>query len=86
MSKSVLVMETPENCRSCYLCGFTLNLQYCRAKQGSAIIVDTSVKPDWCPLKPLSEKMDVGNINNIYNLNRAVGWNACINEITGEVK
>ena len=93
MSKSVLVIDTPEDCHSCYLRGFTLNLQYCRAKQGSAIIVDTSVKPDWCPLKPLPEKMKLtGNYNGEYSktggktLGYKVGWNACINEITGGVK
>lgn len=84
MSKSVLVMDTPENCCSCYLYGFTLNLHYCRGKLKD--IKDISTRPDQCPLKPLPEKMDVGNIDNIYNLNRAVqavGWNACIDEITG---
>lgn len=45
MSKSVLAIDTPENCRSCYLRGFTLNLQYCRAN-GSAVIMDTNVKPN----------------------------------------
>lgn len=53
MSKSVLVIDTPENCRSCYLQGFMLNLQYCRGKLKD--IKDTSVKPDWCPLKPCPE-------------------------------
>ena len=33
MSKSVLVIDTPEACRSCYLRGFTLDLQYCRVKK-----------------------------------------------------
>lgn len=57
MSKSVLVIDTPENCRSCYLQGFMLNLQYCRGKLKD--IKDTSVKPDWCPLKPLPEKKSI---------------------------
>ena len=35
--------------------GFTLNLQYCRGKLKD--IKDVSTKPDWCPLKPLPEKM-----------------------------
>jgi hypothetical protein len=87
MSKSVLVIDTPENCRSCYLRGFTLNLQYCRGKLKD--IKDTSVKPDWCPLKPLPEKKEyIVPIDNVesYKDIIAVGWNACVNEITEEVK
>lgn len=90
MSKSVLVMKTPESCRSCYLRGFTLALQYCKVE--SEHIEDTSVKPDWCPLKPLPEKMKLtGNYNGEYSktggktLGYKVGWNACINEITGGI-
>ena len=59
MSKSVLVIDTPESCRSCYLRGFTLALQYCKVE--SEHIKDTSVKPDWCPLKPLPEKNTIEN-------------------------
>lgn len=83
MSKSVLAIDTPENCRSCYLRGFTLNLQYCRGKLKD--IKDTSVKPDWCPLKPLPEKFDnkkdrkLGDFEPLFK----IGWNACIDEITG---
>lgn len=85
MSKSVLVMDnTPKYCASCYLCGFTLNLHYCRGKLKD--IKDTSVKPDWCPLKPLPEKKEYINSNSNIEATKniaAAGWNACIDEITG---
>lgn len=84
MSKSALVIDTPESCCSCYLCGFTLNLQYCRGKKKD--IKDTSVKPDWCPLKPLPEKKEYINSNSNIEATKniaAAGWNACIDEITG---
>lgn len=80
MNKSVLVIDTPEDCRSCYLRGFTLNLQYCRGKLKD--IKDTSVKPDWCPLKPLPEKMTGVAQTDHWNSIKA-GWNGCIDEITG---
>ena len=82
MSKSLLLIDTPENCRSCYLRGFTLNLQYCRGKLKD--IKDTSVKPDWCPLKPLPEKMTGVASTDHWNSIKA-GWNGCIDEITGGV-
>lgn len=80
MSKSVLVIDTPESCRSCYLRGFTLNLQYCRGKLKD--IKDVSTKPDWCPLKPLPEKMTEIAITNRLN-GIKTGWNNCIDAITG---
>lgn len=84
MSKSVLVIDTPESCRSCYLRGFTLALQYCKVE--SEHIKDTSVKPDWCPLKPLPERKEyIVPIDNVEAQKDiiAVGYNTCINEITG---
>ena len=80
MSKSVLVIDTPESCCSCYLRGFTLNLQYCRGKLKD--IKDVSTKPDWCPLKPLPEKMTGVAQTDHWNSIKA-GWNQCIDEITG---
>jgi hypothetical protein len=81
MSKSVLVIDTPENCRSCYLRGFTLNLQYCRGKLKD--IKDTSVKPDWCPLKPLPEEKEEEYWRSKLSLAWIRGWNTCISKITG---
>lgn len=82
MRKSVLVIDTSEDCASCYLCGFTLNLQYCRGKKKD--IKDTSTKPDWCPLKPLPEKDDFVNVpHDEYYTGYHDGWDNCIDEITG---
>ena len=90
MSKSVLVIDTPEDCESCVLHGGIFH-SFC--KINCRYIEDLSAKPDWCPLKPLPEKMKLtGNYNGEYSktggktLGYKVGWNACINEITGEVK
>ena len=81
MNKSVLVIDTPESCRSCYLRGFTLNLQYCRGKLKD--IKDTSTKPDWCPLMDLPEKDNGDYPANTSDTGFAEGWNQCIDEITG---
>ena len=44
-------------------------------------------KPDWCPLKPLPEKkITTAPVSN-YEVQKnlfAEGWNACIDEITGD--
>lgn len=82
MSKSVLAIDTPKNCCSCHLCGFTLNSQYCRGKKKD--IKDTSVKPDWCPLMDLPEKDNGDYPSNTFDAGFAEGRNECIDEITEE--
>ena len=88
MSKSVLVMKTPENCYSCCLRREHIrNLPYCSVNLKG--IKDSSVEPDWCPLKPLPEKKEyIVPIDNVESQKDiiAVGWNACINAIIGNVK
>lgn len=100
MSKSVLVIDTPENCYGCPFgteyCG---NLEY----EGCCELADcldydvilmteehydceSKSRPDWCLLKPLPEKKEyIVPIDNVEAQKDfiAVGWNACINEITG---
>lgn len=44
-------------------------------------------KPDWCPLKPLSEKKSTTeNDMTDYQCGMVDGRNQCIDEITGKVK
>lgn len=84
MSKSVLVIDTPENCYSCYLRKIIRNWSYCAVK--SERIKDSMVKPDWCPLKPLPEKNTTENDMTDYQCGLVDGLNQCIDEITGESK
>lgn len=86
MSKSVLVTDTPENCGKCKF----ISEFWCRAMNGRRV-PNNDVIPDWCPLKPLPEKMEmIGKYNQEYFQKGGkmpsykVGWNACIDEITGE--
>ena len=82
MNKSVLVIDTPKKCDSCMYVG-TFN-SFC--KINCRDIEDLSTKPDWCPLKPLPERKEyIVPIDNVESQKDiiAVGWNACIDEITG---
>ena len=79
MSKSVLVIDTPENCRSCVHIG-TFRY-FCRITCKD--IEDASVRPDWCPLMDLPEK-DTGTYpTNTVDSGYAEGWNTCLDEIKG---
>ena len=77
MSKSVLVIDTPENCGKCKF----ISEFWCRAMDGRRV-PNNDVIPNWCPLKPLPEKMTGVAITDHWNSIKA-GWNQCIDEITG---
>lgn len=80
MSKSVLVIDTPENCGKCKF----ISEFWCRAMNGRRVPNNDAI-PNWCPLKPLPEKKEyIVPINNVESQKDiiAVGWNACLREIT----
>ena len=97
MSKSVLVMETPENC---YVCPF--GTAYCSALEYEGLCeladcldhdvilmteehydCESKSRPDWCPLKPMPEKSTIENDMTDYQCGMVDGRNQCIDEITG---
>ena len=79
MSKSVLVINTPKYCALCVLRSGVLH-PFCRANIRD--ITDLSIRPDWCPLKPLPEKITRVAVTDHWNSIKA-GWNNCIDAITG---
>ena len=92
MSKSVLVINTPENCLDCQFC-YELDEGVEACCSISDDDKDTSLmkkinyeygycqgKPDWCPLKELPNKKNWGEIFN----GNVKGCNDCLKEIIGE--
>lgn len=84
MSRSVLVIDTPKTCADCIM----LCVKYCEYQclANDKLIKKATGKPDWCPLKPLPERKEyIVPIDNVESQKDiiAVGWNACIDEITG---
>ena len=77
MSKSVLVIDTPENCGKCKF----ISEFWCRAMNGRRV-PNNDVIPNWCPLKPLPEKITRVAVTDHWNSIKA-GWNNCIDAITG---
>ena len=103
MSKSVLVIDTPENCYDCPFgteyCGDSEYEGCCELAEcldGDTRLIaeehydyESESRPDWCPLKPLPERKEyIVPIDNVESQKDiiAVGWNACLRKITGEVK
>ena len=82
MSKSILVIDTPENCDQCP-CFLEVATDCCGVNGKD---IDGHGKPDWCPLKEMVEKTSVGIEVCIGNKTECVksyvdGYNACIDEI-----
>lgn len=95
MSKSMLVINTPENCLDCQFC-YELDEGVEACCSISDDDKDTSLmkkidceygycqgKPDWCPLKPLPEEKEEEYWRSKLSLAWIRGWNTCISKITG---
>lgn len=81
--KALLVMDMPEKCEKCPLCDFgdyTCGAFVMIGENYTYEVPEDGVA-DWCPLKPVPEKMDCPQMN---GENYEAGWNACIDEILGE--
>lgn len=84
MSKSILVIDTAENCNECVLHALTENDYdkefYC-VVNGKIVeeFACNRTKPDWCPLRDFPEKSNHPDYcdNGRYDK----GWNDCIDEI-----
>lgn len=90
MSKSVLVIDTPGSCMGCnfFIFDGDTNMDSCMARETArSVDLEKYDKPEWCPLKPLTEKKEyIVPIKNVESQKDiiAVGWNACIDKITGK--
>lgn len=79
MSKSVLVIDTPNKCTDCTFCEhLDEGWLHCSLKDKTARAFD---KPDWCPLTPLPEKRVHNAIENEFQRGANSGYNYCIDEI-----
>lgn len=82
MSKSILLIDTPECCGKCP-CFLEVATDCCGVNGKD---IDSQSKPDWCPLRDLPGKTSVGIETCIGNKTECVksyvdGYNACIDEI-----
>lgn len=95
MRKSVLVMNTPENCLDCRFC-YELDEGAEACCSISDDDKDVSLmkkidceygycqgKPDWCPLKPLPEEKEEEYWRSKLSFAWIRGWNTCISKIKG---
>ena len=77
MSKSILIVDTPESCWQCDLenghhCGITH--EYIEDDEYEGI-------PDWCPLREIMDRMEENRFHNDYETAFTEGFNSCLNRL-----
>lgn len=77
MSKSILVIDTPECCGKCP-CFLEVATDCCGVNGKD---IDSHGKPDWCPLRDLPKERDENNTYTDCEYYRVQGYNSCIDEI-----
>ena len=97
MSKAVLAMDMPENCLECplrYEADQLLLGDFKYQKLFRCLFMPENIedvyledimdkKQDWCPLKPMPEKIHNDNGYDEYSDGYDAGWNSCIDAIGG---
>ena len=83
--KSILVIDTPKTCKECPC---QLMLVCVPADEDIDEYINPSeTKPDWCPLRPLPQKKnECYYFGELVKNEFAVGFNACLEKITGETE
>lgn len=93
MSKSILIIDTPDNCMQCPMrtIGEFCDVRCC-AKDNRTLQMNEGSKetPTWCPLRMVPDKREekrpfgqgaLESFNNIIDSTFSKGFNYCIDEI-----
>lgn len=83
--KAVLVIDISEMPKNC------LNCPMENSYSGTSVICKKvwtgKERPEWCPLRPLPEKLDLSKYpNGSMTKEIAEGYNICLDEILGETE
>lgn len=92
MSKAILVIDMPESCAKCPLFhGYYTDMSCGANNYGIDYPYPESFRQEWCPLKPAPEKYNIEEEkkkphDRDYTWEYEDGYNACIDEILGEIE
>ena len=82
MSKGIIVVDIPEDCRDCPLRSLADD---CIVGRNVMEYRHDKIKPNWCPIRSIPQKKtltgDVSNHEKMGNELVRAGWNACIDEL-----
>ena len=77
MSKGIIVVDIPDKCDGCEMCGTLIGKVICVATIKK--INDINARPEWCPIRPMPERAFHEDYcdNGRYDK----GWNECLDEL-----
>lgn len=89
MTKGMVVIDIPNSCADCDIRFTDEYSDWCpvNIEENQTDVFDYAnnfTKPDWCPVKPMPEKIKYKNRQEIAKELIAEGWNACLDKILGE--
>ena len=85
--KAILVIDMPKNCGECkFLSATQCGKEMCVATSTRREwIEDETIKPSWCPLKPIPQKKELKggwyHPSEVWMEGANFGWNACIDAL-----
>ena len=88
MSKAVLILDMPKNCRECNLYYRDIDgipEEFCMAAREEIVVIPYG-KPDWCPLKKLPDEKSGADLYDEEEWGCQFGWNYFRDTILGEVE
>lgn len=91
MSKSILVIETPDSCSQCPLFVGSYSDMCCEGlnNRGIDYPYPENFRQEWCPLKQVPEKYEINRSkcsDPFYEFEFEYGYNQCIDEILMGIK
>lgn len=81
MTKGIILIDMPESCVECDFCEGSSFCEYPHINRLVTSYIRS--RPDWCPIKPMPEKIIYKNRQGLLQEQLALGWNACIDDILG---
>lgn len=98
MAKGIIVLDSiPECCVTPdgrVKCPFAWNTQFCSRFSPKGLDMTNGeweeihmlgIKPEWCPIRTLPDKLESDNRNAHEDFDYVCGWNDCLSEIEGKM-
>lgn len=79
MSKGIVLVDIPDKCDGCEMCGTLIGKVICVSMIKR--IHDINARPEWCPIKPVPDKLESDSRNAHEDFDYICGWNDCLGEL-----
>lgn len=82
--KVIAILNKPKSCSGCPFDHVEFAYEECRLSKRQLSDAESLQIPEWCEMKPMPQKKDTFGKLTFDKMAEYIGWNNCIDEITGE--